>query len=61
MAVEEETPNLIRAKRLKEEGNYYGNYERPIRMWCTLWTPNEKMEPKNEKIHFRCKKKYLYH
>merc|ERR1711879_729615 len=40
--------------KIKKQGKNYGYNERPIRMWCTLRTPNKKMESKNEKVHFRC-------
>ncbi len=30
----------------------YGNYERFIRVWCSFWSSDKKMESKNEKIYF---------
>jgi hypothetical protein len=40
---------------------YYGYNERLIRMWSSFRTSNKKMESKNEKIYFWCKKEYLYY
>jgi HKD family nuclease len=45
----------------KHTRTIHGNNERFTRVWCTLRSPNKKMESKNEKLHFRCKKKYSYY